>query len=158
MGGIDVPDLASSTVQMFLSKLRQRNINLEVHLEGPRLAPILAQLSDQGLPVVVDHFGLPSEPNPDRDPLILATKNLTVTSSLYFKFSAHYRTPFDLVPHASALLSKLEEHQFVWGSDWPHTRHETATDFASVRSLSETWGLNSDSAAEKTLYGISIAR
>lgn len=155
--GKDIPDLASKPVQMFFDKLRQRNLHLEVHLEGPRLAPALARLTDQGVRIVVDHFGLPSEPSAGRDPLIMATDNLADTSSLYFKFSAHYRSPFDVTAHASALLSKLEEHHVVWGSDWPHTQHETATDFASVRSLCDTWGLDSDVSAVQALYGISAA-
>lgn len=153
--GKNVPDLTSSAVQIFLEKLRQRNLHLEVHLEGPRLAPVLAHLTDQGVRIVIDHFGLPSEPSPSRDPLIMATENLMDTSSLYFKFSAHYRTSFDLTAHASVLLSKLEENHVVWGSDWPHTQHETATDFASVRSRCDTWGLISDGSAVQGLYGLS---
>lgn len=153
--GKDMPELTSASVQMFLRKLRQRNLHLEVHLEGPRLAPLLARLTDQGIRIVVDHFGLPSAPNPKQDPLVMATQSLTDTSLLYFKFSAHYRSPFDLTAHASALLSKLEEHHVVWGSDWPHTQHETAMGFASVRSLCGDWGLRSDGSAVQDLYGIS---
>lgn len=155
--GKDIPDLASQPVQMFFAKLRRRNLHLEVHLEGPLLAPVLARLTDQGVRIVVDHFGLPSEQNPKQDPLIMETDNLADTSSLYFKFSAHYRSPFDVTAHASALLSKLENHHVVWGSDWPHTQHETATDFASIRSLCDAWGLKSDSSAVQALYGISAA-
>lgn len=154
--GKHLPDLTSASVQRFLGKLRQRNLHLEVHMEGPRLAPILARLTNQGVRIVVDHFGLPSEPNPKQDPLIVAMQSLADASSLYFKFSAPYRSPFDLTAHASELLSKLENHHAVWGSDWPHTQHETETDFASVRSRCDTWGFKSDSSAVKDLYGIGL--
>lgn len=152
--GKEMPDLASKTVQAFFRKLRQYDLHLEIQLEGPRLAPVLARLTDQGVPIIVDHFGLPSDPVPNRDPMVMATKNLTDASSLYFKFSAHYRTPFDLTDHAHALLSKLEENHVVWGSDWPHTQHETKTNFAGVQSLCDDWGFTSDSAAALDLYGI----
>lgn len=156
--GKAVPDMASTKVQAFFEKLRQRDLHLEVHLEGPRLAPVLARLTDQNIRIVVDHFGLPSEPNPKQDPLIMATQSLADTSLLYFKFSAHYRSPFDLTGHASSLLSKVEEHHVVWGSDWPHTQHETVTGFASVRSRCDAWGLKSDGSAVKDLYGINAWR
>ncbi len=155
--GKPLPDLASNTVQTFFDKLRQRDLHLEIHLEGPRLAPILARLTDQDIPIVVDHFGLPSEPDPGQDPMIVATRHLVDTASLYFKFSAHYRSPFDLTAHASSLLSKLGEHHVVWGSDWPHTQHEATTDFASVRSRCDIWGIKSDGAAVHQLYGIMAA-
>ncbi len=156
--GKEVPDLSEKRVQAFFRKLRQHNLHLEVHLEGPRLAPILAPLTDLGVQIVVDHFGLPSDPNPDRDPMILATKTLMDASSLYFKFSAPYRSPFDVTDHAHALLSKLESGHFVWGSDWPHTQHEDEVDFASTRSTSDNWGLESDLVAAHDLYGIDLER
>ncbi|MEP3333520.1 amidohydrolase family protein [Sedimentitalea sp.] len=153
-----VPDLRSKAVRAFFRKLEQHGLHLEIHLEGPRIAPILEPLTDQGVRIVVDHFGLPSVPNPDRDPMILATNKLTDASSLYFKFSAPYRSSFDVTDHAHALLSKLEDHHVVWGSDWPHTQHEDEVDFASTRSTCNTWGLRSDTTAARDLYGINLDR
>ena len=151
-----MPDLPSPAVQRFLAKLRQRDLHLDIHIEGPRLAPVIAELTDQGIPIVVDHFGLPSDPDPASDPLINAVRALPETPTLYFKFSAHYRSPFDMTGYASMLLSKVGADHIVWGSDWPHTQHEGATDFASVRSLCDTWGLRSDSPAVRNLYGIDL--
>ena len=70
--GAEIPDFREQRTQAFFQKLRNRNLHLEVHLEGPRLAPHLAELADQGVPLVVDHFGLPSDPLPKNDPLIQA--------------------------------------------------------------------------------------
>ena len=152
----DIPDLETKTVLAFLDKLRQRNLHLEIHLEGPRLASALPKLTDQGVRIVIDHFGLPSEQDAKQDPLILATESLADTSSLYFKFSGHYRTPFDITAHASALLSKLGENHVVWGSDWPHTQHETVTNYTSVHSLVSKWGRLLDGPAAYDLYGIRV--
>jgi predicted TIM-barrel fold metal-dependent hydrolase len=151
-----IPDVETSEVQALLAKLRQRGLHLEIHLEGPRLAPILPHLVDQGVRIVVDHFGLPSDPDPKQDPIIRATASLTDVSMLYFKFSGHYRTAFDVTGHAQDIRSKISDDHIVWGSDWPHTQHEKETGFGAVSALRDTWGINSDCTAASELYDINL--
>ena len=152
--GKDIPDVTSPQIQTLFAKLRRHDLHLELHLEAPRLAPMLAPVTDQGIKVVVDHFGLPSDPDPSSDPIIAATETLQDTSSLYFKFSAHYRTLFDLSGHAQKILAKVGSDHIVWGSDWPHTQHESNVDYANVQSLRHKWGIETDHAAVSALYGI----
>ncbi len=153
--GAELPHLDAAETQLFFSRLRARALHLEIHLEGSRLAPSLPQLLGQGVKVVLDHFGLPSDPDPKADPMIAAVQGISDRSALYFKFSADYRTPFDVRPHADALRSLLPADRVVWGSDWPHTQHENSVAFA------ETYGTEilardlSDTIAAKALYGIS---
>ena len=154
--GKDIPDLKTKEVQDLLAKLRARDLHLELHLEGPRLAPILPQLVDQGVRIVVDHFGLPSDPNPMRDPLIAAMAKLADATSLFFKFSGHYRSAFDVTGHAKEILTAIGDNHIVWGSDWPHTQHETETDFGTARSFCDAWGITSDGAAASDLYNIHL--
>lgn len=154
--GAQVPDFATKLVQDFLRKLRQYGLHIEIHLEGPRLGRVLPQLTDQGIKIVVDHFGLPSDPNPRQDPFVRAVAQLPDISSLYFKFSAHYRTAFDLHPHAKELLMRIPQDNVVWGSDWPHTQHEQNANFAAVATLRQGWELQSDQAATHALYGLSL--
>ena len=154
--GKAIPDVSTPEVQSLLVKLRQRDLHLELHLEGPRLAPDLPQLVDQGVRIVVDHFGLPSDPDPKQDPIIRATASLTDVSMLYFKFSGHYRTPFDVMGHAQEIRSKIGDHHIVWGSDWPHTQHEKETSFGAVQALCHAWGLRADGAAVSDLYDIRL--
>ncbi|MEM6566730.1 MAG: amidohydrolase family protein, partial [Pseudomonadota bacterium] len=154
----EVPDITSSEVQSFFAKLRQRNLHLEIHLEGPRLASHLGVLSDQGVNLVIDHFGLPSDSHPDADPFINAVKKQRDCSNLFVKFAAHYRSGFGLASHANALLDLLENGHIVWGSDWPHTQHENSVCY------SETWDAVvqadsfSDAAAAKTLFGLTVSQ
>lgn len=155
VGGADIPDLSAPSVRDFLGKLRRNNLHLEIQLEGRRLAPILPRITDQGVRVVVDHFGLPSDPNPDRDPLVSAVAGLSDLSALYLKFSAHYRTTFDLHAHAAELLARLPHGNVVWGSDWPHTQHEQDAELARLFDLRDTWGIQSDHNAAEALYGLS---
>ncbi|MCJ7874607.1 amidohydrolase family protein [Phaeobacter sp. J2-8] len=152
--GADLPDLSATLTRQFLTKLRARGLHLELHLEGPRLAPVLPALVDQGVNLVIDHFGLPSEPDPRNDPMIRTVADLPDRSALHFKFAAHYRTGFDLVPHATELLSQLSSDHIVWGSDWPHTQHESRVDYAEVCRRFGDWGDLSDGIAAKRLYGI----
>ena len=152
--GAAVPDLSAEPVQRFLGKLRDRGLHLEVHLEGPRLAPLLFALTDQGINLVIDHFGLPSEPQPQNDPMIQAVRGLSDRSTLFFKFAAHYRVPFDVQPHAQELMTLLDDNHVVWGSDWPHTQHETCASYDSVHALSTHWAKMSDHEAVKRLYGL----
>ncbi|WP_417211677.1 amidohydrolase family protein [Antarctobacter sp.] len=152
--GANMPDLDATLTQRFLAKLRDRDLHLELHLEGPRLAPILPALADQGVNLVVDHFGLPSEPDPSNDPMIKAVSDLPDRNGLYFKFAAHYRTSFDTSPHADELLELLPDDHVVWGSDWPHTQHENSTGYSDVWSRNISWRELSDGTAARRLYDI----
>lgn len=152
--GAAVPDLDADPTKCLLAKLRARDLHLEIHLEGPRLVPVLPALADQGVNLVIDHFGLPSEPDPRDDPMIRAVSDLYDRSALHFKFAAHYRTPFDIAPHASEILSLLPDNHVVWGSDWPHTQHEKNTRYLDVWSRSKEWRDLTDGAAARRLYAI----
>lgn len=154
--GAVVPDLAGPQVRGFAEALRARGLHLEIHLEGPRLAPLLPALTDLGVPLVVDHFGLPSEPRPGDDPLIGAVAALSDPAPLYVKFAAHYRVPFDVTPHAARLLDLIGTDRIVWGSDWPHTQHEARTGYAETASRIADWGALDDGAAAQALYGIAV--
>ncbi|WP_407492986.1 amidohydrolase family protein [Pseudooceanicola sp. MF1-13] len=155
--GAAIPEIEADLTQRFLSKLRDRDLHLELHLEGPRLAPILPVLAEQGVNLVIDHFGLPSDPDPKSDPFIRSVSALADPSALYVKFAAHYRTPFDITPHANDLISLLSEDRIVWGSDWPHTQHEQSTSYSEVWARCEGWSNLSDAAAVRSLYAIGLS-
>jgi predicted TIM-barrel fold metal-dependent hydrolase len=156
--GAEIPDLGAPATRAFLHRLRARGMHLEMHLEGPRLAPLLPALTDLGIDVVIDHFGLPSDPTPKDDPMLRAVRQLQDRQALFFKFSAHYRVPFDVAPHARDLLEMLDADHVVWGSDWPHTQHETRTDYARVWAHAPHLGALSDHRAAQRLYGIEAAQ
>lgn len=152
--GAHIPDLKSVATQDFFEKLRENGLHLEIQLEGPRLAPVLPVLADQGVNVVIDHFGLPSEPEPKNDPLLKSLSKLSDRKSTFFKFSAHYRTPFDVRPHAQDVLEVLTEGQIIWGSDWPHTQHESPTVNDQVHEMSAMWGCTTEQVAVRTLFDL----
>lgn len=159
VGGAPVPDLKTTSVQGFIEKLRARGLHLEIHLEGPVLAPRLPGLTDLGVDLVVDHFGLPSEPDPAEDPLIRAVAALEDRQALFFKFSAPYRRSFDIRPHGEALLDLLPPDHVVWGSDWPHTQHESRTGYSECYAQGQVWPVQgvSDRISARRLYGLTCA-
>lgn len=152
--GAEVPILTSPMAKSFFKKLRIRNLHLEIHLEGPRLASLLPTIADQGINIVVDHFGLPSEPMPKDDPMITALSTLQDRKNVFFKFSAHYRTPFSLLPHGQEIMSLLPDGHVVWGSDWPHTQYEAQQSYEDNYQTATLWSDESEHSAMQTLYGI----
>ena len=155
--GANIPDINATATQSFFDNLRARDLHLEIHLEGPRLAPVLPHLTDQGIKLVVDHFGLPSEPQPKSDPMVRAVGALQDRSNLFFKFSAPYRTSFDLRFHAGTLLAHVGEDHVVWGSDWPHTQHRNIKYDDVASSTEEGLALPQSNDAAKALFGLHTA-
>lgn len=151
--GADIPDLKSRVVRSFLKRLNARDMHLEVHLESPRLAKIIGPLLAFGGTVVVDHYGLPSDPNPQRDPWLQAIARIEDLSGLYVKFSGAYRSAFDTDPHARALSDRLPADRVLWGSDWPHTQHETEVNYDEVAAARSNLGIETDGDAVRRLYG-----
>lgn len=98
---------------------------------------------------------MPSDVAPDRDPLLSQIMRLRDLSRLYVKLSAPYRTEFDLSAHAAFLMRTLGAEQLVWGSDWPHTQHESRVDFAKVAQGRDILAALDDTKAVKDLYGLS---
>lgn len=153
--GAEIPNLNTPLVRDFLDRLFARDLHLEIHLESPRLAPWIGSLLDIGGKIVVDHFGLPSDVAPDSDPLLSQITRLRDISRLYFKLSAPYRTAFDLNAHAAFLMRTLGAERLVWGSDWPHTQHESRVDFAKAAQGRGILAASDDAKAVKDLYGLS---
>lgn len=152
--GAAIPALDNLHVKQFLDRIRQRGMHIELHLESARLAQFISPLMDTGVTVVIDHFGLPSEPDPSDDPWIQVISGHKDLSRLYVKFSAPYRTPFDTLPHASAIQSLLLPDHVVWGSDWPHTQHESTVENSGAAMEQSRLLIESDREAVYALYGL----
>lgn len=156
--GAPLPDLGSAPVRRHLDLVRRHNLHLEVHLEGHRLADALPRLVDRGLRVVVDHFGLPGRANCLEDPWLNALQAMPDRSLVYAKFSAPYRTEFDIVDHARRLLDLLPADHIVWGSDWPHTQYEAEVDYDAATKSWEMWPIFDDAATVREIYGLTAEK
>lgn len=151
VAGAALPDLASAGTARLVDRLRAHGMHVEIQLESDRLAAFLPGLAGLGLPVVLDHLGLPRCASARDEPWLNALQDLPRRDNLFVKLSAPYRGVADPRPHLDRLRALLPEDRFVWGSDWPHTRHE---DQARYEGLRPQIGLDDRDAVQR-LYGLS---
>ena len=128
------PDVASADWRGHFSRLADRGWHVELHDEGEGLAAMLAALRGCPATLVVAHFGYPGAPAGYAAMLRLADRQ-----DVRVKLSAPYRIgPADAGMHARELVARLGPQRLLWGSDWPHTRHD-GQDYASLRRSIAEW-------------------
>jgi predicted TIM-barrel fold metal-dependent hydrolase len=139
VAGAPLPDLADAWVRGFLKRLNRTGLHLQIQLESHRLGPYLYALTSLVDCLVIDHFGIPTSPMPKAEPWILAFKDIGSASNVWVKFSAPYRSPVDVSPHAQEILELIGPGRVVWGSDWPWTNHEGRHSYADTRAWMGRW-------------------
>jgi predicted TIM-barrel fold metal-dependent hydrolase len=102
-------------------------------------APAIAQaLASIDIAVVFDHFAAPGPTSGARTFEALA--RLARTRNVWCKLSAPYRiAPVDAAGAAAKCIEAVGEGRVVWGSDWPFTRHEDASTYATLRASLDQW-------------------
>jgi predicted TIM-barrel fold metal-dependent hydrolase len=85
------------------------------HVQTFTTISVLKRVAELPVPLVVDHFGLPSS----HDDVIWLAGQLRV-ANVYVKLSAPHRLAIDPAPVVRALVAANAE-RCLWGSDWPHT-------------------------------------
>lgn len=133
--GEPLEDYASESWQAFFKQITARQWQVEIQRGMEDLAAVLPAILASGVTVVVDHFGLPEGTIDPRLPSHKAFLQLLGHPRLYIKLSAAYRSQAN-AEQAANMLSLLRKasggvERFLWGSDWPHTRYEHETDYAS---------------------------
>lgn len=125
-----------------LTHIRELGWHVEVHAEAARLDRIIRPLLDEGMNVVVDHFGRPDATQGIDDPGFRCLLELGNTQRVWVKVSAAYRNwqnsghDHGDVHEAIQLLKKaFSVNRLMWGSDWPHTQFETQMNFARTLDL-----------------------
>lgn len=155
VSGAALPDPADPKVRRFLDRMRAHGLHVEIQLESPRLAALLPSLLPAAGTLVIDHVGLPALRDAGEEPWLRALAGMRDRDGLHVKLSAPYRCAFDPRGHIERLFALLPAERFLWGSDWPHTRHEAEATYDGLRLwLDERID---DTAAVETLYGLSGA-
>ncbi len=127
-------------------KLPGAGWHMEIIAPMPAILAGATAIANAAVPVVIDHYGLPGDAEPDS---ATGKKLLKLADSprVWFKLSAPYRTvsdPLATRPPRAWLRALLEAapDRCVWGSDWPHTPprqdHHGAGAAADYRPLSYT--------------------
>lgn len=121
-----------------LKRIAARGWQIEIQAEGKAFLPLLDAIVPLGAPVVVDHFGRPDPKLGIDDPGFRRLLAAGPDGPLFVKISGSYRCGGAVVaPYARALLDALGPGRLLWGSDWPHTEHETTRRYED--GLTELW-------------------
>jgi 2-pyrone-4,6-dicarboxylate lactonase len=124
-GHFNGSDLANQ-LQFWSVKLADVGWHIQVYAPMAWLASCEAVIALSPVPVVLDHFSLWTDAACTA-PESLALLRLLAAGHIYIKLSASYRVPIvepnTLCGLAHRLLATNPE-RLLWGSDWPHTRHE----------------------------------
>jgi predicted TIM-barrel fold metal-dependent hydrolase len=135
-----LPDVAGADYRRLLENLRAQRWQVEIYLEGPKLAGALPRLRDAGVRVVVDHFG---SPDPTRGVQCAGFAEVLKgvrAGDTWVKLSAPYRLGgADPQPYVDALLAAGGPAQLVWASDWPFVGYEEAITYRQCVDWLVAW-------------------
>ena len=141
--GLALPALQSKSWQDFLGHLASVGFQVELHAPPHYLIAVLPVLNQYPLEVVIDHFGRVDPAKGVQDPAYQTLLNLLDPAQHWIKVSGFYRLSqtgqgIDVAQQAFQLLKQKQLlPKMVWGSDWPHTQHETVMSYAEAVSALE---------------------
>ena len=120
-----LPDAGSAAYQRLFGRVRELGWQVEIYLEGPKLAAVLPQVRAAGVNVVLDHFAGPDPALGTADPGFRAALAGVRAGDTWVKLSAPYRLGgADPRRYVDALLDAGGGGQLIWASDWPFVSHE----------------------------------
>ena len=145
LDGLPLPEFAQGHWPQLLTSIRRRGWQIEIHREAKDLPELIAPLVDAGIRIVVDHFGRPDDDLGAKDPGFQALLRFGSTRQVWVKLSGAYRNGSQGRGFAGAkeqavlLLEHMGADRLVWGSDWPHTRHESYITVEQMLMCLDEW-------------------
>ncbi len=145
LDSLPLPDFDAGHWPRLLESIRRRDWQIEIHREGRDLPQLIDPLLEAEINVVVDHFGRPDDDLGVDDPGFKHILEKGASRRLWVKLSGAYRNGSEGRGFASApkaaqlLLTHLGADRLVWGSDWPHTRHESYISVKRMKDELEKW-------------------
>jgi len=122
-----LPDVEGPDYRRLFENVRAQRWQVEIYLEGHKLAHVLPRLRDAGVRVVVDHFGSPDPTRGVEDDGFREMLKGVRAGDTWVKLSAPYRLGgADPQRYVDALLAAGGPAQLVWASDWPFVGFEEA--------------------------------
>lgn len=149
--GQALPDLRARQWQTLLERIGEQGWHVELHRHVADIPALVRALEPYGLNIVVDHFGRPDARLSLGQPGFAELLTLGGKGRVWVKVSGIYRlegSPEHNLAFARQALGALEAHygaeRLMWGSDWPHTQHESAVSFAAVVEQFEALGCSAE--------------
>jgi len=120
-----LPDVGAPDYRRLFENVRAQRWQVEIYLEGHKLAAVLPRLRDAGVRVVVDHFGSPDPVRGMKCAGFAEVLKGVRAGDTWVKLSAPYRLGgADPERYVDALLAAGGPSQLVWASDWPFVGYE----------------------------------
>jgi len=140
--GQALDDYRSAPWQALFVKVAQRGWSVEIQRGMEDLDVIVPQILKANVTVVIDHFGLPTGEIDPVNSHHQALLSLLSSEDIWVKLSATYRSRSDPA-QALRSIDRLRDayghsERLLWGSDWPHTRFETQTNYDAEFALMQT--------------------
>lgn len=136
--GQTLPDIGSIPYVKLWRRLAKLGWHVELHRRASDLVPLIRPLLNEGLPVVVDHFGRPDLNRGVGDPGFKKLLEFGASGRVWIKLSAAYRCAKPNSGFAREATGQIMDafgvERIMWGSDWPHTQFEGVTDFGNALS------------------------
>jgi predicted TIM-barrel fold metal-dependent hydrolase len=161
-----LPDLRARPWTSLLDHVARLDWHVELHRNAADLAPLIDQLLERGVRVVVDHFGRPDPALGTQDQGFKALLGYGKTGRVWVKLSGAYRcTAPDSAFVAVATRQLIEQFgpdRLMWGSDWPHTQYEAVTSYGDTLSTLLDAGLDSTAlgailrTTARSFYGFDV--
>jgi predicted TIM-barrel fold metal-dependent hydrolase len=138
--GAQNPQFDTEPWPMFLKRLVDLGWQVEIQAEARRWPGLLPLLLKSGVTIVADHFGKPDPKLGVDDPGFRELLKAGASGRVWVKISGSYRNGAGLPDAAMPLLrDSFGLDHLVWGSDWPHTQFEKATNYTTVRRELDVW-------------------
>lgn len=132
----ELPDLAAEPWRGFVRRIAEAGMHVELLAGGAVLPALLPGFAAAGVPLVVDHFGVPSRDPGERWAGTDALLRAVAAGRTWVKLSAGFRLPSDIVAEAAArLLAEAGPERLLWGSDAPFVNHETDMTYTGALDL-----------------------
>ncbi|WP_061159085.1 amidohydrolase family protein [Caballeronia temeraria] len=143
--GVALPDLREAPWRALFERINALGWHVEIHRDAVDLPMLITPLLEQGCTIVIDHFGRPDPEFGADDPGFRYLLTTARTGRVWVKLSAAYRSVHGEngtslgMTLTSALLDSFGAARLVWGSDWPHTQHQSLIDYGTSRDALDDW-------------------
>lgn len=159
-----LPDVTGPAYRRLLARVRAQGWQVEIYLEGDKLASVLPGLRKSGARIVVDHFGSPDPAHGTHCDGFREVLRGVRAGDTWVKLSAPYRLGgADPQQYVDALLDAGGPAQLVWASDWPFVGFEEAFTYRQCVDWLAQWIPDEDTrstvlaATPARLFGIDRA-
>ncbi len=133
--GADAVDLRQGHWQQLFTHINALDMHIELHAPSSMLEHYIAPILVHDVALVIDHFGRPETDLLCQTDRLAYLLSLADKDRIFIKVSAIYR--IFRQPQADSLnrllslfIRTFSSEKLMWGSDWPHTQHESEYRFS----------------------------